>query len=177
MVDRGEAHAKELHEAELERQRIEAITMEVDLLQADVPMPSGNTYSLELIEKAVAEIQSHIEEKRVIGEFDPTSNLPQVQMGHATHIVEKLEVTEDGTMTATLRLMATKRTSDLLRYLEAGGEIKAAPRGFGEVGDGNVITEYSIVTVDLHSAHQPASAPWDVPEKSDDDERTTETTD
>jgi hypothetical protein len=175
MDDQGEAQAKEAYEADLERQRIEAITMEVDLLQAGVPMPSGNIYSLDLITKAVEEIQPHVDDKKVIGEFDPSSGLPQVKLGQATHYVEKLEVSDEGVLTATLRLMATKRTKDLLLYLKAGGEIKAAPRGFGEVGDGNVVVEYSIVTVDLHSAH---TVPPEDPEESDDDERTeTETTD
>jgi hypothetical protein len=147
----------EQEEAEQSEQikKIEAISIEVDLLKAGVPMPSGNIYPLELLQQAVEELQDPIGKGSVIGQFDPPSHGAQVQLAHATHTVERLELDEEGVLSATLKIIPTPKGIHLLRFIEAGGEVRAAPRGFGTVGEGSVITEYTILTVDIHSLHSP----------------------
>ena len=133
--------------------KLEKISMEVELLKAGIPMPSGNIYPLDLLEKAIEELQEPIEKRQVLGQFDPVSHNPQVELGKATHLVTSLTLNEDGVLCATLNLLPTPKGLDLLKFIEAGGEVRAAPRGFGNVGEDHVITEYTILTVDLHPAY------------------------
>lgn len=150
-----ESIEKALAERGLEFEKLEAVVLEVDLLAAGVPMPSGNIYPLKLLEAAVEEMQAPIKDRRVIGSFDPVAHSAQVKLDNATHMIESLTLNEEGVLSASLRLLPTEKGMGLLRFLQAGGEIRAAPRGFGSVGDDNVVTDYSILTVDIHSVNGP----------------------
>jgi hypothetical protein len=133
------------------------LVIEADILKCDEPMTSGNIYPRAEVEKAVAEIMPHIEKGEVLGEFNPTGNA-QVMLVNSTHVVEGLELKEDGTLHARLRIIPTDPGKALVEYIRAGGFIKMAPRGFGNSVDGK-IEGYQLVTVDIYRDYEAEKDP------------------
>ena len=125
------------------------LVVECEILKCDEPMTSGNIYPRAVVEAALAEIAPHIERGEVLGEFDPKDNTSQVMLKDASHVVDKMEMQEDGTVLAKLRLIPTDSGKALVQYIRDEGMIKMAPRGFGNPVDGN-IESYQIVTVDIY---------------------------
>jgi hypothetical protein len=113
------------------------LVIEADILKCDEPMTSGNIYPRAEVEKAVN---------------------AQVMLVNSTHVVEGLELKEDGTLHARLRIIPTDPGKALVEYIRAGGFIKMAPRGFGNSVDGK-IEGYQLVTVDIYRDYEAEKDP------------------
>ena len=136
-------------QAEAEEWEKQALVIEADILKCDERMTSGNVYPRAEVERAVAELQESCLQGRVLGMFDPTNQQSQVMLSESSHTVESIWLSEEGTVTARLRLIPTDRGKQLVEFIRAGGTVKMAPRGFGNIVDGKV-EGYQIITVDIY---------------------------
>lgn len=139
--DKARAEAKEWAE--------KGLIMECEILKCDEPMMSGNIYPRKVVEAALSEIAPHIARGEVLGEFEPEETSTRIMLKGASHVVDKLELQENGAVLARVRLIPTDSGKALVKYIRDGGIIKMAPRGFGNSVDGK-IEGYQIVTVDIY---------------------------
>jgi len=115
------------------------------LLTVGVPTAKGRIYPRDVVERAVAEVQSQIEEHRLlvaVGDVNPAEISPDYVAG----FVKILELWENGDLIVEAETLDTSKGRRVAEMVE-NAEVSTSILGLGLVGDGMQVTDLHITAI------------------------------
>ena len=116
----------------------------------DSPNKNGRIYTKECMKKAIADTKKLIEEKRFLGELEQ----PQytgINLSNVSHMITDLRI-EENKIVADIQVLKTPK-GILLQEMMDAKEIEFVQRGLGKIGKDNIVTDYTLITIDAVRAY------------------------
>jgi len=122
---------------------------------ADVPNGNKRVYPRAVLESAITGIKPMVTERRMLGELDHPADA-KIHLDKVSHIVTKLEMTQDGKVYGEAEVLPTAPGRILESLLKSQVKLGISSRGFGstkanDAGLDEVQNDYKIVTFDIVS--------------------------
>ncbi len=134
----------------------ESVHFRARALKLDIPTANGRIYKKSLIEREIIRLKSKVAEGAVFGAAyhpEKSAEIPDV-----SHIINKLEVGNDGYLWVEGELLNTTKGRDLRAIIEAGGRVGLSARGTGKVDEKTgVVDEESYKLHSIDAVLRPAS--------------------
>lgn len=128
-------------------------------MQADIKNRNGRTYPLHEIAKAVDETNKRIEESNgIFGELDHPQTLT-INLDRISHVITEMKMVGSDAI-GKAKIINTPMGNIAQSLIESGVKIGVSSRGAGQMNEGNTVSDFHFVTVDIVAT---PSAPGAVP--------------
>jgi len=136
------------------------VAFSTEVLRIGVPTKIGNyTYSRELIEREISDLQGRIDKRSFFGwpissrnnkEFCYSSS----KLSEVSHLVTNLSIEDDGSVMARIEFLNTRNGKVLQRLARSGALLKFGPTGVGSIIDGVVQEDYILQSIDVNDLNE-----------------------
>lgn len=128
-------------------------------MQADIKNRNGRTYPLHEIAKAVDETNKRIEESNgIFGELDHPQTLT-INLDRISHVITEMKMVGSDAI-GKAKIIDTPMGNIAKALIESGVKVGVSSRGAGQMNEGNTVSDFHFVTVDIVAT---PSAPGAVP--------------
>lgn len=109
---------------------------------------NNRIYSRENYGKMVECLQNDIKNNGVLGELEHPNSM-NINLDNVSHMIESIEMNEDGTVTGTIKLLNTVKGKNAQAIIEGGAPLFISSRGAGSIDESGHVTLSTIKTYDL----------------------------
>lgn len=128
-------------------------------MQADIQNRNGRTYPLHEIAKAVDETNKRIGESNgIFGELDHPQTLT-INLDRISHVITEMKMVGSDAI-GKAKIIDTPMGNIAKSLIESGVKVGVSSRGAGQMNEGNTVSDFHFVTVDIVAT---PSAPGAVP--------------
>lgn len=122
---------------------------------ADLPNGNGRVYPRAVLESSINKTSAAVSDRRMLGELDHPNDA-KIHLEKVSHVVTKLQLTEDGQMYGEAEVLPTASGKILEQLLRSGVKLGISSRGFGSTkkngkGLDEVQNDFKLVTFDIVS--------------------------
>lgn len=118
-------------------------------LQASDQNRNGRIYPRHIIAEAVKSMQDRLASGESIGgELDHPEGY-DINSDRISHMIQEIHVDEQGNGVGSLKVIGTPMGLIVQKLIEEGFKLGVSSRGMGVLDYNNVVTEYTLVTVDI----------------------------
>ena len=122
---------------------------------ADLPNGNGRVYPRPVLESSIQKTSQAVTDRRMLGELDHPNDA-KIHLEKVSHVITKLQLTEDGQMYGEAEVLPTASGKILESLLRSGVKLGISSRGFGSTkkngkGLDEVQNDFKLVTFDIVS--------------------------
>ena len=116
--------------------------------ELDRPNPNGRIYSAIETQRAIDEIKDTIDGKRLLGEIGVASD-GGVNLDQVSHIIDRLWIENDNLYADATLLETPKGLAAQQLFSQVPQHVRFGIRGFGIVNESSLVTDLTIIAVDV----------------------------
>lgn len=128
------------------------LTVTIDFMKADVPSINGRIYPKAVVEAMIAKFNEDKAAGKTMLGIVGYSTSAHTELSEVSHVVEALEMKEDGTVAVTARVIDTPNGRIVKNMAQKGEKLKAGPRGSGKLEkkeNGYEVSDYHFDAIDF----------------------------